>query len=214
MVVTLLATPLAGVLELANIVMLFLLGVVGNAMRFGRAPAAFGALLNVAAFDYFFVPPRFSFAVSDAQYLVTFSVMLGVGLLVGQLTAGLRFSAGVSTSQARRAQSLFELTRELSGALESTQVVELGAAAVRGHFGRQARVQVADSGDRRPAGYAVITSAGFRRKRRRLGVPTRPARRPGHRDAGRPALALRAAESARARARRSRARTVAAPMAL
>ncbi|MGO4396539.1 DUF4118 domain-containing protein, partial [Variovorax sp. M-6] len=54
--ITLLATPLSAVLELVNIVMLFLLGVVGVAMRFGRGPAAFAAMLNVAAFDFFFVP--------------------------------------------------------------------------------------------------------------------------------------------------------------
>lgn len=146
--VTLIATPLSGVLEQVNIVMLFLLGVVGIAMRFGRGPAALAALLNVAAFDFFFVTPRLSFAVGDVQYLVTFAVMLGVGLLVGQLTAGLRFAAGVSTSRERRAQSLFELTRELSAALESAQVVELGAAAVQGHFGGHALVLVTDANDR------------------------------------------------------------------
>jgi two-component system sensor histidine kinase KdpD len=144
---TLVCTPLASVLELSNIVMLFLLGVVGVAMRFGRGPAALAALLNVAAFDYFFVPPRLSFAVSDVQYVLTFAIMLGVGLLVGQLTAGLRFAAGVSTSRERRARSLFELTRELSAALESTQVVTLGAAAVKGHFGGHALVLVTDAAD-------------------------------------------------------------------
>lgn len=144
---TLVCAPLMGVLELANIVMLFLLGVVGVAMRFGRGPSALAALLNVAAFDYFFVPPRLSFAVSDVQYVLTFAIMLGVGLLVGQLTAGLRFAAGVSTSRERRARSLFELTRELSAALESTQVVALGAAAVQGHFGGHALVLVTDAAD-------------------------------------------------------------------
>ena len=146
--VTLLATPLVGVFEQVNIVMLFLLGVVGIAMRFGRGPAALAALLNVCAFDFFFVLPRFSFAVSDVQYLVTFAVMLGVGLLVGQLTAGLRFAAGVSTSRERRAQSLFELTRELSAALEGQQVVALGAAAVQSHFGGHALVLQTDASDR------------------------------------------------------------------
>jgi len=146
-VLTLVCTPLARVLELSNIVMLFMLGVVGVAMRFGRGPSALAALLNVAAFDYFFVPPRLSFAVSDVQYVLTFAVMLGVGLLVGQLMAGLRFAAGVSTSRERRARSLFELTRELSAALESTQVVALGAAAVQGHFGGQALVLVTDAAD-------------------------------------------------------------------
>jgi len=147
-VVTLLAAPLVGVLELSNIVMLFLLGVVGVAMRFGRGPAALSALLNVAAFDFFFVPPRLSFAVGDIQFVLTFAVMLAVGLLVGQLTAGLRFAASVSASRERRAQSLFELTRELSAALQSSQVAELGAAAVQGHFGGRALVLLTDANDR------------------------------------------------------------------
>ncbi|MES1265409.1 MAG: DUF4118 domain-containing protein, partial [Variovorax sp.] len=121
--ITLMAMPLAHVLEGTNIVMLFLLGVVGVALRFGRGPAAFAALLNVAAFDFFFVDPRLSFSVSDWQYLLTFAVMTAVGLLIGQLTAGLRFAAGVSASRERRAHSLFELTRELSAALQTEQVV-------------------------------------------------------------------------------------------
>ncbi len=49
--------------ELANIVMLFLLAVVVVALRSGRGPAVLAAFLNVAAFDFFFVPPRFTFAV-------------------------------------------------------------------------------------------------------------------------------------------------------
>ncbi|MDA8456655.1 DUF4118 domain-containing protein [Acidovorax sp. GBBC 3334] len=146
--VTLMALPLSGVLELTNIVMLYLLGVVGVAMRFGRGPAALAALLNVAAFDFVFVSPRLSFAVSDVQYLVTFSVMLGVGLLVGQLTAGLRFSAGVSAGREQRTRSLFELTRELSAALEAAQIVDIGTAAVQQHFGGQALVLPLDESDR------------------------------------------------------------------
>ena len=147
MALTMVATPLSGVLEQVNIVMLFLLGVVGVAMRFGRGPAALAAVLNVAAFDFFFVTPRMSFAIGDVQYLVTFAVMLGVGLLVGQLTAGLRFAVGVSGSRERRAQSLFELTRDLSAALESTQVISLGTAAVQRHFGGRALVVVTDARD-------------------------------------------------------------------
>jgi two-component system, OmpR family, sensor histidine kinase KdpD len=66
---------------------------------------------------------------------------------VGQLTTGLRFAAGASTSRERRAQSLFELTRELSAALQSTQVVTLGTASVQGHFGGQALILVTDASD-------------------------------------------------------------------
>jgi two-component system sensor histidine kinase KdpD len=145
--ITLLATPLLKFFDLANIVMLFLLGTVLAALKFGRGPAALAAFLNVAAFDYFFVAPKFSFAVSDVQYLVTFAVMLVVGLLTGQLTAGLRFQARISSSRERRAQLLFELTRDLSAALLGSQVVELGEAAVRRNFGGQALVLITDAND-------------------------------------------------------------------
>ena len=99
----------------------------------------------MAAFDFFFVPPRFTFAVSDAQYLVTFAVMLAVGLLIGQLTAGLRFQVRVSSGRERRAQLLFELTRDLSGALLASQVKELGEAAVQRHLGGNALVLLSDA---------------------------------------------------------------------
>ncbi len=145
---TALALPLLPLLSLANIVMLFLLGVVLVAVRWGRGPAALSAVLNVAAFDFFFVPPRFSMAISDAQYLVTFAVMLVVGLLTGQLTANLRFSARIAAGRERRAQALFELTRDLSGALLTRKVAELGEAAVQRTFGGQARVLVTDASDR------------------------------------------------------------------
>lgn len=145
--VTLLAMPLRDRFDLANIVMFFLLATVGVALKFGRRPAALAAVLNVAAFDFFFVEPRMSFAVSDLQYLVTFSVMLVVGLLTGHLTAGLRFQARISASRERRAQSLFELTRELSGALLASQVTELGAVAVQRNFGGQALVLITGEND-------------------------------------------------------------------
>jgi two-component system sensor histidine kinase KdpD len=145
--ITLAAMPLRDVLDLANIVMLFLLGTVLVAMRLGRGPAALASCLNVAAFDFFFVPPQLSFAVNDFQYLVTFIVMLAVGLLTGHLTAGLRFQVRIAASRERRAQSLFELTRELSAALLASQVAQLGEAAVRGHFGGDAVVLGTDPRD-------------------------------------------------------------------
>ena len=145
---TVLTHPMRNWFDLANIVMLFLLCVVFVAMRYGRGPASLAAVLSVASFDFFFVPPRLSFVVSDVQYLVTFAVMLAVGLLIGQLTANLRFSAKVSTSRERRAQSLFELTRDLSAALQTEQVTELGEAAVRRTFGGQAKLLLPDSDDR------------------------------------------------------------------
>ncbi len=176
--VTLLTLPLVPFFDLANIVMLFLLGTVLVALKLGRGPAALAAFLNVAAFDFFFVAPRFSLAVSDVQYLLTFIVMLSVGLLTGQLTAGLRFQARLSASRERRAQSLFELTRELSAALLGTQVAELGEAAVQRNFGGQALVLVQGDNDQliapqhAPAGFDLSVADWALRNSQSAGLAT------------------------------------------
>ncbi|MDZ4123491.1 MAG: DUF4118 domain-containing protein, partial [Hydrogenophaga sp.] len=144
----LLATPLLGVLELSNIVMLFLLAVVGVGLVFGRGPAVLAAFLGVGLFDFFFVPPRFTFAVSDVQYLVTFAVMLVVALVVGQLTAGLKQQAEAATQREHRVRSLYDMSRDLSAALMNTQVAEIGARFLTGEFGARSALLVADEQDR------------------------------------------------------------------
>jgi two-component system, OmpR family, sensor histidine kinase KdpD len=144
---SLLALPLARLFDLANIVMLFLLSVVLVAVKLGRGPSMLSAVLSVAVFDFFFVQPRFSFAVTDIQYLMTFIVMLVVGLLIGRLTANLRFAAQVAASREQRAHALFELTRDLSGALLTSQVVESAESLVSRAFGGEARVLLPDAND-------------------------------------------------------------------
>ncbi|HJV94566.1 MAG TPA: DUF4118 domain-containing protein, partial [Albitalea sp.] len=146
--VTLLTAPLHAVLELTNIVMVFLLAVVFVAVRFGRGPAVMAAFLSVAAFDFFYVPPRFTFAVSDAQYLVTFAVMLAVALVIGQLTAGLKFQARVANLREERVRALYAMSRDLSGVLMLEQIAEIAARFLQSEFDARAGVMVADLQDR------------------------------------------------------------------
>jgi len=119
---TVIATPLIGHLDLANIVMLFLLTVLLVAAYVGRGPAVLAAFLSVALFDFFFVPPRFTFSVDDPQYLVTFAVMLAVALVTGQLTAGLRRQADMASAREKRTHALYEMARNLAGALTIEQI--------------------------------------------------------------------------------------------
>ena len=142
------ASALHGVLELSNIVMLFLLAVVGVGLGYGRGPAVLAAFLGVALFDFFIVPPRFTFAVSDVQYLVTFAVMLVVALVVGQLTAGLKLQAAASMQREHRMRGLYEMSRDLSAALLPEQVAEIGARFLQAEFGARASILAADDADR------------------------------------------------------------------
>jgi two-component system sensor histidine kinase KdpD len=132
--VTLLSIPLAVRFDRSNIVAIFILTVVLVAVRFGRGAAAMAAVLSVCSFDFFFVPPRFSFAVSDVQYLLTFCIMLAVGLITGQLTAGLRFQARVAAHREERAGSLYEIARDLSGAVQIDQVVGISDESIERTF--------------------------------------------------------------------------------
>ena len=141
--------PLLHVLELSNIVMLLLLlAVVYSALRHGRGPAVLAAFVSVAAFDFFDVAPRFNFAVGDVQYLVTFAVMLIVALVIGQLTAGLRYQARVATLREDRVRALYELSRDLAAALMPEQIIEIGTRVLQAEFEARAVFVLLDGDDR------------------------------------------------------------------
>jgi len=142
---TAVAELLLQVFDPANVVMLFLLVVVLSAVRWGRGPGAWAALLSVLLFDFYFVPPRNSFSVNDTQYLFTFSLMLGVALVCGQLTARLRHEARVAAERERRAGALARLARDLSGALTQEQVTRIALTTMSGVFDAQTGLLVPDA---------------------------------------------------------------------
>lgn len=121
--VTLVTAVIAGLMEShfadANQVMVLLLGVVLTAVRYGRLPAAVSAVLSVAAFDFFCVEPRFTFAVGDTQYLLTFAVMLVVAITIARLASGLRLQAQIAGFRERRIAELFAMSRELTALQDS-----------------------------------------------------------------------------------------------
>ena len=139
-ITTAVAAPLSEYFDLANIVMLFLLTVVLVAVHLGRGPAVMAAFLSVALFDFFLVPPRLSFAVNDIQYLLTFAVMLTVALITGQLTAGLKLQAELTSTRERRTHALYEMSRELAGALTISQVTTIAQRFLRDAAHAQAAV--------------------------------------------------------------------------
>jgi two-component system sensor histidine kinase KdpD len=101
-------------LAAANIAMIFLAGVAFVATQLGRTPAIIAAIASVLVFDFCFVPPYFTFAVGDAEYFVTFAVMLGIGLVISSLAARQRSQLRASQQQERRTAQLFRMTQQLS----------------------------------------------------------------------------------------------------
>jgi two-component system sensor histidine kinase KdpD len=111
--------------DLANLIMVYLLGVLAVSSRQGFGPSTMASFLSVLAFDFFFVPPRFSFAVGDAQYLFMFFVMLLVSLSISNLTVRVRRQAQVSRLRERRTSALYALSRELASTRGTAELLEI-----------------------------------------------------------------------------------------
>lgn len=149
---TLITAGLLNYFDLANVVMLYLLTVVLLAIRYGREAGIFSSIMSVLAFDFFFVPPRFTFAVADTQYLFTFAVMLVVALIISQLAARLRFEATVATHREQRTRALYDLGQELASALTVQQIVEIGMRHLDALLQSQVMLLIPDSSEQlRPA---------------------------------------------------------------
>lgn len=141
--------------------MLYLLGVVISAIAFGRGPAIATALLSVAAFDFLFVPPRFTFRVSEARYLVTFVVMLVVAVITGTLTARLRDQRQRAVVRERRVSSLHRLSQDLALRSSAGEVLEAAVGRIEALLGGKvaALLPDGDGGARLAAGDPSVLEA-------------------------------------------------------
>ena len=164
-------------LELLNLVMVYLLGVMLVASRYGRGPSILSSALSVAAFDFFFVPPQFTFAVSDVRYLITFAVMLLVGIVISNLASNLRTQAKVAGYREKRAASLYELTRELANCHSVDEAARAAVKQIGIEFDSQSVILFPDEHGRivYPRGESQLYSLAPRRSRgRAMGIRQRP----------------------------------------
>ena len=111
-------------LDPTNMVMFYLLAVVVAAVRLSRKQAVVTSFLGVLAFDFFFVPPRFTFAVSDSQYLITFIALFTVGVVISTLVAHSRERAEAMRARELQTASLYYLSRDLAAAADIGAVMK------------------------------------------------------------------------------------------
>jgi two-component system sensor histidine kinase KdpD len=147
-----LATALAWLMfpyfSLANLIMVYLLGVVIVASRLGRGPSVMASILSVAAFDFFFVPPYFSFAVADTQYVVTFGVMLVIALVISNLTVRVREQATAARESERHTAALYAMSRELATHRLVDNLIRVASRHIREMFKSQVAVLLPDAAGR------------------------------------------------------------------
>jgi two-component system sensor histidine kinase KdpD len=140
----------------SNLIMVYLLGVAFVATRYGRWPSAVASALSVAAFDFFFVPPHLTFAVSDTQYVVTFGVMLVVGLLISTLAVRVKEQGEAARQRERRTQVLYAASREMASLRVPEEITGAAVRHVAEVFHGEAVVLLPDAGGR-------LTATGPRR---------------------------------------------------
>jgi len=134
--------------ELANLVMVFLLGVVFTATRFGRGPSILASLLAVVSLDFFFINPLYTFSVSDTQYLVTLAAMLTVAMLISNLMANVASQAKVAAHRERRAMVLYAMSKELATSQSEDEIVRAAVRHLHTEFGSRNVILLPDSNGR------------------------------------------------------------------
>lgn len=133
-ITTALGLALRSHLATIDLAMLLLLAVVIVATQVPQRAAVLASLLSIAAFDFLFVPPYYTFDVHDAAYLITFLVMLVVTLVTTRLTARIRIQAMEAEARARTSATLAEASRALADAGTPAELLEVAAQ----HLGRAA----------------------------------------------------------------------------
>lgn len=124
----------------ANLVMIYLLAIVFIGVRYGALHSALASVAAVLLFDVLFTKPHYAITVHDTEYVVTFSVMLGVGLLASSLTSRIRRQVEVARRNERRAESLYRLNRGLAAISGSSHLVRRAEHAVSELFDAHAVV--------------------------------------------------------------------------
>jgi two-component system sensor histidine kinase KdpD len=133
--------------QLTDVVMVLLLGIVLVSMRFGSGPSLLAAVLSVLAFDFVFVPPYFSFAVSDLSHIVTFGVMFLVSVVISGLTNRIRDQADAARGRERRTASLYAVSRELGTATARPALLQAAAQHVNEVFDVKVAMLLPGRGD-------------------------------------------------------------------
>ncbi|MES2304020.1 MAG: sensor histidine kinase KdpD [Gemmatimonadota bacterium] len=135
------------VLSTTDIAMGFLLSVAFAGGRSRPGPGIAAAIASIALFDFAFVPPYYTFAVSDGRYFVTFVVMLLVAIAVSRLTSRSREQAIAARARERQTGALLELAKELALATAPAFVAEAVSRRIRDSIGAEVAVLVTGAGD-------------------------------------------------------------------
>ena len=153
---TLVLTALESHRHIANDSMLFLLVVMGVAVRYGSGPAVWASLLSFYAFDWFFVEPRLRLTVSDPAEWVALLLFLCTAITIGQMTALLRSRAEEAGQREVEAAALAEASWSVASQLDGEHALGVVSERAMQVTGARDAAVLTDDGE----GRQVLARAG------------------------------------------------------
>lgn len=127
MICTIVLLPARRYIEPSDLVMLYLVSVVGIALRYGRIPSLMATFLSALSFNLFFIAPYGTFKIADEKHIVTFCVLMLTGIIIGSQTAKLRLQAIYARRREKNTSSLFAMSRELTASRGKVNLAQVAA---------------------------------------------------------------------------------------
>lgn len=103
-------------LDVRNLAIIFLIGVLTSAVTGGLWPALYACLISAIAFNYFFLEPRYTLTIEDPESIVALAIFLVVAVIASNLTARVQRQAVAARSRARATEDIYLFSKKLAGA--------------------------------------------------------------------------------------------------
>lgn len=141
---TLLGWLLQSVAQPTDQALLYLIGNVLVAARLGRGPSILYAVLSPACFNFFFIPPLYTFEMYDRSYWMTLLVMLATSMVITSFATRLRLQAMISRRREQHTSTLYALTRTLASTRGQKNMAEVTAKHIGDVLGATITVWLPD----------------------------------------------------------------------
>lgn len=119
----LVGTLLYRVLDVQNIALVFLIGVLATAVSGGIRPALFASVVGALAFNFFFLPPLYTLDIGSSESAVALLSFLCVAVIASNLTARVQRQAAAARARARTTEDLYLFSRKLAGTATLDEVL-------------------------------------------------------------------------------------------
>ena len=138
---------LTALTPIPNLSMLFLVAVLLIAVNFGIWPAIYASGLSFLIYNFFFIPPLYTFTIAEPYELLALVIFLVVAVITSALAGRVREQATISADRMRAMRRLYEFTRRLSGLASFDAVAEGAASEINASLGRAVVVLLEQDGD-------------------------------------------------------------------